>query len=93
MKHSTPPPLIVNFTPTGMVPMKVQTPHVPVGPAEIVEQVLEAYEIGITVVHLHARHADGSPAYEPEIFAGVRRHSPELPICASLSALSQAIAG
>lgn len=89
MKHSTPPRLVVNFTPTGMVPTKDQTPHVPVGPAEIVEQVHEAHEIGITVVHLHARRADGSPAYEPEIyaeiFAGVRRHCPELPICASLS--------
>jgi uncharacterized protein (DUF849 family) len=65
MKHSAPPPLIFTFTPTGMVPMKVQTPHVPVGPTEIVEQVHETHEIGITVAHLHARHADGSLAYEP----------------------------
>ena len=45
--------------------------------------------IGISVVHLHARRADGSPGYEPEIyaeiFAGVRRHCPDLPLCASLS--------
>ena len=43
-------PLVVTFTPTGMVPTKAQTPYVPVGPAEIVEQVHEAHEIGITVV-------------------------------------------
>jgi 3-keto-5-aminohexanoate cleavage enzyme len=89
MKHATLPPLVVNFTPTGMVPTKAQTPHVPVGPAEIVEQVHEAYEIGITVVHVHARRPDGTPGYEPEmyaeIFSGIRRHCPGLPICASLS--------
>lgn len=85
-------PLIVNFTPTGLVPTKENSPHIPVSPAEIVEQVHEAYQIGITVVHLHARHPDGSPAYEPEIyaeiFAGIRRYCPDLPICASLSGRS-----
>lgn len=89
MNRAAPPPLVVNFTPTGMVPTKNDTPHVPISPAEIVEQVHEAYEIGITVAHLHARRADGSPGYEPEIYAeifeGVRRHCPDLPICASLS--------
>ena len=42
MTHTPPPPLVVNFTPTGMVPTKAATPHVPVSPAEIVEQVHEA---------------------------------------------------
>jgi 3-keto-5-aminohexanoate cleavage enzyme len=81
--------LIINFAPTGMVPTKEMTPHVPVSSAEIIEQVHEAHELGITVAHLHARHGDGSPAYErqiyAEIFDGVRRHCPELVICASLS--------
>ena len=45
MTHAPPLPLIVNFTPTGMVPTKASTPHVPVSPAEIVEQVHEADEI------------------------------------------------
>jgi 3-keto-5-aminohexanoate cleavage enzyme len=89
MKHAPAPQLVVNFAPTGMVPTKADTPHVPLSPAEIIEQVHEAYEIGISVVHLHARRPDGSPGYEPEIyaemFAGVRRHCPDLPICASLS--------
>ena len=47
--------LIINFTPTGMVPTKTQTPHAPISPNEIIEQVHEANEIGITLVHLHAR--------------------------------------
>ena len=47
--------LIINFTPTGMIPTKKMTPHVPVSVSEIVEDVHEALEIGITLVHLHAR--------------------------------------
>ncbi len=49
--------LIINFTPTGMIPTKNMTSHVPVSVQEIVEEVHEAVEIGITMVHLHARDA------------------------------------
>ena len=31
--------LIVNFTPTGMIPTKEMTPHVPVSVSEIVEEI------------------------------------------------------
>ncbi len=47
--------LIVNFTPTGMIPTREMTPHVPISAQEIVENVHEAVEIGITIVHLYAR--------------------------------------
>ncbi len=54
--------LIVNFCPTGMIPTKAMTPHVPVSPAEVVEQACQALDRGIAIVHLHARdggrHAD-----------------------------------
>lgn len=82
-------PLIINFTPTGMVPMKSHTRHVPIQPTEIVEQVHEAFEIGITIAHLHAREADGTPTYKVEvyekIFEGIRKNCPGLVICLSLS--------
>ena len=83
-------PLIVNFTPTGMVPTKEMTPHVPISVAEIVEQVHEAAELGITLVHLHARsETTGKPTWEADIYArifeGIRRHCPDLVLCASLS--------
>ncbi len=82
--------LIVNFTPTGMIPTKEMTPHVPVSVNEIVEDVHEAIEIGITMVHLHARdEITGKPTYKSEIYGkiieGVRKHSKELIICVSLS--------
>ncbi|MFB9056384.1 3-keto-5-aminohexanoate cleavage protein [Mariniflexile ostreae] len=82
--------LIINFTPTGMIPTKAMTPHVPVGVSEIVEDVLLASEIGITMVHLHARDAvTGMPTYKKEVYGdiieGIRRYAPELVICVSLS--------
>lgn len=82
--------LIVNFTPTGMIPTKKMTPHVPIEVSEIVEDVLAASEIGITMVHLHARDATtGKPTYKKEtygqIIEGIRKYSPYLVICVSLS--------
>ncbi len=82
--------LIVNFAPTGMIPTKAMTPHVPVSVAEIVEDVHRAVEIGISMVHLHARdEATGEPAYEARVYerliAGIRSFAPDLVVCVSLS--------
>jgi 3-keto-5-aminohexanoate cleavage enzyme len=82
--------LIVNFTPTGMIPTKQMTPHVPVAPAEIVEDVHRAVEIGITMVHLHARdEATGAPTYKASVYEkiirGIRSFAPDLVLCVSLS--------
>ena len=81
--------IIINFCPTGMVPTKKETPHVPVSPHEIIEQTHQAFEIGITIAHLHAREDDGQPTYKKsvyqEIFEGVRKHCPGLIICGSTS--------
>ena len=82
--------LIINFTPTGMIPTKEMTPHVPVTVSEIVEDVHKACEIGITMVHLHARdETTGIPTYKNEIYGkiieGIRKYAPELIICVSLS--------
>ncbi|MGN7514147.1 MAG: 3-keto-5-aminohexanoate cleavage protein [Allomuricauda sp.] len=81
---------ILNFTPTGMIPTKDMTPHVPISVSEIVEDVHQASEIGITMVHLHARdETTGVPTYKKEIYAqiveGIRKYAPELVICLSLS--------
>jgi len=82
--------LIINFTPTGMIPTKKMTPHVPVSVSEIVEDVHEALEIGITLVHLHARDKHtGEPTYKAEIYRdiieGIRKFSKDLVLCVSLS--------
>ncbi|MEP6591260.1 MAG: 3-keto-5-aminohexanoate cleavage protein [Gemmatimonadota bacterium] len=81
---------LLNFTPTGMIPTKAMTPHVPISPSEIIAQVGEAVALGANMVHLHARDArSGKPTYEKaiyaEIVAGVRAAHPELVICLSTS--------
>ncbi len=82
--------LILDFTPTGMIPTKSMTPHVPISVSEIVEDVHLACELGITKVHLHARDsATENPTYKKEVYAeiiaGIRKYAPGLVICVSLS--------
>jgi uncharacterized protein (DUF849 family) len=82
-------PLLINFTPTGMIPTKKMTPHVPISVEEITEQVHQAYELGITIAHLHARDKDGKPTTDADTYGriveNVRRVAPNLVICVSLS--------
>lgn len=81
---------ILNFTPTGMIPTKQMTPHVPILPEEIIEQVLEAAELGANMIHLHARDPnDGMPTYKKEVYAeiisGIRARHKDLVLCVSTS--------
>ena len=70
--NTQPSRLIVNFAPTGMIPTKAMTPHVPVSVPEIVDDVLEACELGITMVHVHARdEATGEPTYRSDVYARI----------------------
>jgi uncharacterized protein (DUF849 family) len=63
---------ILNFTPTGMIPTRDMTPNVPIRAEEIIEQTLEAAELGANMIHLHARDAEtGKPTYKKEIYAEI----------------------
>ncbi len=81
--------LVVNFCPTGMIPTKSMTPHVPVSPSEVIDQACAALERGVAIVHLHARDDDGSPTYRGEIYEqmilGIRAEFPEAITCVSCS--------
>jgi 3-keto-5-aminohexanoate cleavage enzyme len=81
--------LIINFTPTGIIPTRTMTPFVPISPSDIVKEVLEARQFGISMVHLHARGKDGNPAYQKEIYAriidSIREVDPDLVLCVSTS--------
>ena len=82
--------LIINFTPTGMIPTKQMTSHIPVTTEEIIEDVHSAVEIGITMVHLHARdEVTGQSTYKGEVYGkiieGIRTFSKDLIVCVSLS--------
>lgn len=81
---------ILNFTPTGMIPTREMTPHVPLTPDEIVEQVQDVSALGANMVHLHARDPiTGRPAYQKEIYAeiirGIRKENKDLILCVSTS--------
>jgi len=73
-----------------MIPTKEMTPFVPVSVREIVDDVLEAADIGITMVHLHARNpGTGRPTSSAEVYAriidGIRKYRKDLVICVSLT--------
>ena len=80
---------IINFCPTGMVPTRDMTPHVPLTPAEIVADVRSCIDAGVNLVHLHARDERGVPHYSRELYAcqiaGIREHNADVTICVSLS--------
>ena len=81
--------LVINFTPTGMVPTKEMNPFVPIYENEIIEEVVRENEKGITLVHLHARDEQGAPTYKTQIYQkiveGIRKYCPKLVICISTS--------
>jgi 3-keto-5-aminohexanoate cleavage enzyme len=80
---------IINFTPTGTQTTR-ENSFAPLTPNEIIEEVHNAYELGITVTHIHARDPkDLSNTYRKdvygEIITGIRKHCPGLSICVSLT--------
>ena len=82
--------LIINFTPNGMIPTKADNQFVPISPKEIIDDVREAYGLGISMVHLHARDAKTQqPTYKNEVYSeiisGIRNFASELVICVSTS--------
>ena len=81
--------LIINFTPTGMVPTKAMTSLVPISVEEIVEDVLDCARLGVSIVHIHARDNQGRPTPDPEIFSeiirGIRRERQDLILCVTTS--------
>jgi uncharacterized protein (DUF849 family) len=81
---------IFNFAPTGLIPTKGMTSHVPIDPPEVIEDVLNASELGVNMVHLHARQPDtGEPDYRKEIYAeiirGIRKKNKILVLTVSTS--------
>ena len=81
---------IFNLTPTGMIPTKEMTEFAPIQPEEIINQVLEAAELGVNMVHLHARDRDtGIPTYKKEVYSeiisGIRKENKDIVLCVSTS--------
>ena len=80
---------IINFTPTGTQTTRDNS-FAPLLPNEIIEEVHYANEVGISIVHLHARDEETlKNTYKKEIYQkiieGIKKHCPDLLICVSLT--------
>lgn len=80
---------IINFTPTGTQTTR-ENSYAPLLANEIIDEVHEANELGISIVHLHARDEETlKNTYKKEtyqkIIEGIKKHCPELLICVSLT--------
>ncbi|MFZ0096914.1 MAG: 3-keto-5-aminohexanoate cleavage protein [Gemmobacter sp.] len=69
MKSWDSEPLIITVAPVGAEVTRKNHPGVPYTPEEIAVSSLEAVTAGASIVHLHARLADGTPTGEPKVFA------------------------
>ena len=81
--------LIITVAPTGMIPAKKDTPYVPITPEEIAADVYEAYKLGASIAHVHARNEKGKPTHKKDvyekIFLEIKKRCPDIIICASTS--------
>ncbi len=60
--------VIISTAVTGSVNVPSQSEYLPRDADQIVRSALEAVEAGSAIIHLHARHPDGRPAWEAEVY-------------------------
>ena len=61
--------VIITCAVTGSIHTPTMSPHLPITPAEIAQQSIEAAEAGAAIIHLHARDPkDGHPTPDPKVF-------------------------
>ncbi len=63
---------VVTCALTGVLADRRQCPSIPYTPEEIADEAQRAFNAGASVVHIHARNADGSPTYSPQVFAQIK---------------------
>ena len=63
--------LVITIAPTGNVPTKAMTPHVPVTAEEIAAEIIACYGKGAAVAHIHARDEEQQPTVQKRYFAEI----------------------
>jgi len=54
--------LIITVAPSGADTLPTQTPHLPITPDEIAEEIFKCYQAGASIAHVHARESEtGKP--------------------------------
>jgi uncharacterized protein (DUF849 family) len=59
---------IITAAITGASLTPSMSAYLPVSPAQIAEQSIDAAKAGAAIVHLHARNPDGSPTNDPAVW-------------------------
>ena len=81
--------LIINLCPTGVIPTKTMNEFAPISPDEIVNDVTIAYNMGVQLVHIHARDEDGENTMDKNTYATIiekiKSNCPDIIICVSLT--------
>lgn len=81
--------IFLNCCPTGMVPTKQMNPHVPLSIHEIIQEAIQLYRLGVSILHLHARDETGKPTWRKSVYqriiAGIREVCPDVIICVTTS--------
>lgn len=72
--------LIITIAPTGSVPTKKNTPHIPITPDEIIQTGILCEKAGASIIHIHARNpADETASTDfhifKEIFQGLQQET------------------
>lgn len=65
--------LIITAALTGNVPTRDQTPHVPLTPEEIAQDVASCYDAGASIFHIHARDTQARPTLDLDVFKKTAR--------------------
>ncbi len=71
--HTDPPeltmnkPLVVNVAPTGAFIKRMQNPKQPYTGEEVAQHVIESYQLGASIWHVHLRDSEGVPTNNPQV--------------------------
>jgi uncharacterized protein (DUF849 family) len=63
---------VITCAVTGVLANRKQCTGIPYTAVEIAEETKRAYDQGASVVHIHARQEDGSPTFDPKVFATIK---------------------
>jgi len=80
--------VIITIAPTGNVPTKEMTPHLPVTAEEIADQIYECWQEGAAVAHIHARDLEGLPTSDVDTYKQIMECLAEKKDCNIITQLS-----
>ncbi len=76
MNKKTPRKAIISAAITGAIHTPAMSPHLPITPQQMIDDIMSVYDAGGAVAHLHARDPQtGQPNADQDVFKEVVRRS------------------